>query len=79
MLPPDVVTLLQTIAALDDRELADGRNDAAASAGEVWCSWFETPLTDAEAEVTFIRRPGLPDRWRNRTTVFRLGSVGLTV
>ena len=67
ILPPDIVTLLQTIAALDDRELADGRNDAAASAGEVWCRWFETLLTDAEAEVTFETISAMPRSTRPRS------------
>ena len=47
-----ITALLQTIAALDDREFPDGHNDAAAYAGEVWCRWFETLLTDAEAKMT---------------------------
>jgi len=54
-LPSETVSLLQTIAALDGRQFANGRNDAAANAGEVWCRWFKLLLTDAEAEVTFER------------------------
>ena len=58
-LPNDTVTLLQTMAALDEREVAD-EGTYAASAGEVWCRWFKALLTDADAEETFeklIRRP----------------------
>lgn len=52
-LPPDIVKLLQALAALDGRDFPDGRNRAAAAAGDVWCCWFEALLSDAEAEVTF--------------------------
>ena len=48
-LPHDTMTLLQTMAAFDGRELAD-EGTYAASAGEVWCSWFRALLTDADAE-----------------------------
>jgi hypothetical protein len=51
-LPNDTLTLLQTMAALDERELAD-EETYAASAGEVWCRWFKALLTDADAEETF--------------------------
>jgi hypothetical protein len=51
-LPHDTVTLLQTMAAFDGRELA-GEGTYAASAGEVWCSWFRELLTDPHAEETF--------------------------
>jgi hypothetical protein len=51
-LPNDTVTLLQTMAALDEREVAD-EGTYAASAGEVWCRWFKALLTDADAEETF--------------------------
>ena len=54
-LTSEVVSLLQTIAALDGRQFANGRDDAAANAGEAWCRWFKLLLTDAEAEVTFER------------------------
>jgi hypothetical protein len=51
MLPPDIESLLRNMASLDARIFADGRNDESAHAGEVWCRWFESLLTDAEAEV----------------------------
>jgi hypothetical protein len=51
-LPNDTVTLLQTMAALDERELAD-EGTYAASAGEIWCRWFKALLTDADAEERF--------------------------
>ena len=54
-LTSEIVSLLQTIAALDGRQLANGRDDAAANAGEAWCRWFKLLLTDAETEVTFER------------------------
>jgi len=54
--PSEIVGLLQTIAALDKRQFADGRSDAAANAGEAWCQCFKLLLTDAEAEVTFERK-----------------------
>ena len=53
--PSEIVSLLQTIAALDGRQFANGRSDAAANAGEAWCWWFKLLLTDSEAEVTFER------------------------
>jgi hypothetical protein len=52
-LPLEIVSVCQTIAALDRREFADGCNDAAVYAGELWCCWFETLLKDPEAEITF--------------------------
>jgi hypothetical protein len=58
-LPRETVTLLQTIAALDHRELAGGRNYAA-GAGEVWCRWFKTLLTDADAQETFEAISAIP-------------------
>jgi hypothetical protein len=60
-LPNDTLTLLQTMAALDDRELAD-EDTYAASAGEVWCRWFEALLTDADAEGTFENLPPILDQ-----------------
>jgi hypothetical protein len=54
--PLEIVSLLQTIAALDKRQFANGRSDAAANAGEAWCQCFKLLLTDAEAEVTFERK-----------------------
>ncbi len=56
-LPTDIVTILQTVAALDGRQLPDGRNHAAAHAGEPWNHWFEALLTDADAKVTFEQSP----------------------
>jgi hypothetical protein len=50
-LPPEIVKLMQTIAALDRRQFPDGRNHLAARAGEFWCRWFEDLLTNAEAEA----------------------------
>jgi|ERR1700722_5671373 hypothetical protein len=60
-LPHDTVTLLQTMAALDERELAD-EGTYAASAGEVWCRWFKALLTDADAEETFETLSAILDR-----------------
>ena len=60
-LPHDTVTLLQTMAALDERELADG-GTYAASAGELWCRWFKALLTDADAEETFETLSAILDR-----------------
>jgi hypothetical protein len=52
-LPQDIVVLMQSFAELDDRDFAEGCNNAADDAGNVWCCWFESLLTDAEAEATF--------------------------
>jgi hypothetical protein len=52
-LPSEIVSVRQIIAALDRREFADGCNDAAVYAGELWCCWFESLLKDPEAEITF--------------------------
>ena len=56
-LPTDIVTILQTVAALDGRQLLGGRNHTTAHAGELWSRWFEALLTDADAEATFERSP----------------------
>ena len=66
-LPHDTVTLLQTMAALDGRELAD-EGTYAASAGEVWCRWFKALLTDADAEETFETISAMPRSTWPRTT-----------
>jgi hypothetical protein len=58
-LPHDTVTLLQTMAALDGRELAD-EGTYAASAGEVWSRWFKALLTDADARETFETISAMP-------------------
>ena len=58
-LPRDTVTLLQTMAALDGRELAD-EGTYAASAGEVWSRWFKALLTDADARETFETISAMP-------------------
>jgi hypothetical protein len=60
-LPNDTVTLLQTMAALDERDLAH-KDTYAASAGEVWCRWFKALLTDADAEETFENLSAILDR-----------------
>jgi hypothetical protein len=62
-LPNDTLTLLQTMAALDERELAD-EGTYAASAGEVWCHWFKELLTDADAEETFEHLSAVLDHGR---------------
>lgn len=54
-LPPEIVRLMEAIAAVDRRSFPDGHNDVAARAGELWCRWFETLLTNADAEATFER------------------------
>ncbi len=56
-LPKDIVTILQTVAALDGRQLPGGRNHAAAHVGELWSRRFEALLTDADAKVTFEQSP----------------------
>jgi hypothetical protein len=61
-LPPDAVTLLKTMAALDERARAD-EGTYAASAGEVWCRWFKALLTDADAEETFETMYASPRSW----------------
>jgi hypothetical protein len=58
-LPHDSVTLLQTMAALDERELTD-EGTYAASAGEVWCRWFKALLTDPDAKETFETISAMP-------------------
>ena len=60
-LPNDTVTLLQTMAALDERELADD-GTYAASVGEIWCRWFKALLTDVDAEETFENSSAILDR-----------------
>jgi hypothetical protein len=60
-LPNDTLALLQTMAALDERELAH-EDTYAASAGEVWCHWFKELLTDADAEETFENLSAILDR-----------------
>jgi hypothetical protein len=54
-LAPEIVKLMETIAALDRREFPAGRNHLAARAGELWCRWFEALLANAEAEAPFER------------------------
>jgi hypothetical protein len=54
-LPPDIVKLMETIAALDRRRFPAGRNHLAARAAELWCRWFEALLVNAEAEAPFER------------------------
>jgi hypothetical protein len=70
-LPDDTVTLLQTIAALDERERKD-EGTYAASAGEVWCRWFKALLTDADAEETFETISAMPRSTWPRTKEKRL-------
>ena len=53
--PTDIVTILQTVAAFDGRQLPGGRNHAAAHAGELRSCRFEALLTDPDAEATFER------------------------
>jgi hypothetical protein len=52
-LPQDILVLMQSFAELDDRDFAEGGNNVADDAGNVWCCWFESLLADAEAEATF--------------------------
>jgi hypothetical protein len=54
-LAPEIVKLMETIAAVDRRRFPAGHNHAAAHAGELWCRWFEALLTNAEAEAPFVR------------------------
>ncbi len=54
-LPPEILKLMETIAALDRRRFPSGRNHLAARAGELWCRWFEALLANAEAEAPFER------------------------
>jgi hypothetical protein len=48
-LPHDIIRLLQTMAAVDDRQFPDGRNHEAAGVAELWCRWFGALLTNSEA------------------------------
>jgi hypothetical protein len=50
-LPSETAKLLQTLAAIDGRQI-EYRDDAA-KAGEAWCVWFKALLSDAEAELNF--------------------------
>ena len=52
-LPPNIERMLRIVEALDDRQFPNGRNDAAAHAGELWCCWFKALLTDPNAEAPF--------------------------
>ena len=52
-LPPNIEKMLRIVEALDDRQFPNGRNDAAARAGELWCCWFKALLTDPTAEAPF--------------------------
>ena len=52
---PEIVKLIETIAAVDSRRFPAGRNHLAARAGELWCRWFETLFANAEAEAPFER------------------------
>jgi hypothetical protein len=54
-LPPEIIKLMEAIAALDRRSFPGGHNDVAARTGELWCRWFEALLTNAEAEAIFER------------------------
>jgi hypothetical protein len=54
-LAPEIVKLLESIAAVDRRRSPAGRNHLAARAGELWCRWFEALLANAEAEAPFER------------------------
>src|SRR6185369_701615 len=52
-LPPEIVKLMEAIAAVDRRSFPDEHNDAAARAADIWCRWFEALLVNAEAEAIF--------------------------
>jgi len=52
-LPPEIVKLMEAIAAVDRRSFPDEHNDAAARAADIWCLWFEALLVNAEAEAIF--------------------------
>jgi len=54
-LPPEIIKLMEAIAALDRRSFPGGHNDFAARTAELWCRWFEALLTSAEAEAIFER------------------------
>jgi hypothetical protein len=54
-LPSEAVSLLEAMAALDNRDFADGPSDVAANAGDAWCRWYKSLLSDAEAEIAFDR------------------------
>jgi hypothetical protein len=73
-LPHDTVTLLQTMAALDERERTH-EGTYAASAGEVWCRWFKVLLTDADAEETFETITVVPRSTWYRTKEKRLDQL----
>ena len=73
-LPHDTVTLLQTMAALDERERTH-EGTYAASAGEVWCRWFKELLTDADTEETFETISAMPRSTWPRTKEKRLDQL----
>jgi hypothetical protein len=54
-LAPEIVKLMEMIAAVDSRRFPAGRNHLAARAGELWCRWFEALFANAEAEAPFER------------------------
>ncbi len=56
-LAPEIVKLIETIAAVDRRRFPAGRNHSAERAGELWCRWFEALLANAEAEAPFFGAP----------------------
>jgi hypothetical protein len=76
-LPNDTVTLLQTMAALDERELADD-GTYVTSAGEVWCRWFKALLTDADAEETFENLSAILDQGQDQRKAVRPTSPSST-
>jgi hypothetical protein len=76
-LPNDTVTWLQTMAALDERELAD-EGTYAASSGEVWCRWFKALLTDADAEESFENLSAIPDQGLDQRKAVRPTSPSST-
>ena len=54
-LPPETARLLRTLTKIDDRRSA--HRDDAANAGQAWCLWFHTLLSDAEAKLNFDQTP----------------------
>jgi hypothetical protein len=54
-LAPEIVKLMEMIAAVDRRRFPAGRNHLAARAGELWCRWFEALFANADAEAPFKR------------------------
>jgi hypothetical protein len=61
-LPPDVVALMQGVAAFDHRQFPGGRNPSLLKAGANWRRWFAALCTDPDAQLA--ADAGAPDERR---------------